>query len=100
MSTPRFTTVATAANLAIVFVAGSISMMSAPMVPTASAFNITVDYTDPVADFGGNQQRFELTNVDVAVLEDLGWDVIPEPSSMLLALVGALALLVHLRRRR
>lgn len=37
---------------------------------------------EPVADFSAQQQRFELTNVDVASLRDVGWttlDIAPPP---------------------
>jgi len=53
---------------------------------------------EPIADFGGAQNRFELTNVDVAALQDLGWSVIPEPTSGLLFAFGVLP--VFLLRRR
>lgn len=52
---------------------------------------------EPVANFTSSQLRFELTNVDVAALEDLGWSVIPEPSIFALAGLG---LAFGLRRRR
>ncbi len=53
---------------------------------------------EPLSNFGGSQNRLELTNVDVAALEDIGWSVIPEPSR---ALLGPLALaLAAFRRRR
>ena len=52
---------------------------------------------EPTANFGGAQQRFELTNVDVAALEDIGWSVVPEPSSMILLGLGGL--LISRRRR-
>ncbi|MEM1211068.1 MAG: matrixin family metalloprotease [Planctomycetota bacterium] len=41
--------------------------------------------------------RTELTNVDVASLQDVGWTVIPEPSSGLLVMTG-IALLARRRR--
>lgn len=53
---------------------------------------------EPTANFSGTQQRFELTNVDVASLEDTGWEVIPEPSSAFLAAFGMAAFC--LRRRK
>ena len=34
---------------------------------------------EPTADFTSTQRRFELTNVDVAALEDIGWSVISAP---------------------
>jgi hypothetical protein len=34
---------------------------------------------EPIADFGGQQNRFELTNVDVAALRDLGWATLTKP---------------------
>ncbi len=39
---------------------------------------------EPIANFGGQQRRFELTNVDAAALRDLGWETlsgaVPDPS--------------------
>ena len=53
---------------------------------------------DPTANFTVAQRRFELTNVDVAALADIGWQVIPEPGlTSLLALSSFL--LVGIRRR-
>ena len=34
---------------------------------------------EPIANFGGLQDRFELTNVDVAGLTDIGWSVVAVP---------------------
>lgn len=53
---------------------------------------------EPALDFTPTIRRLELTNVDVAALEDLGWTVIPEPSVGLL--FGAGACLLGFRRRR
>ena len=44
-----------------------------------------------------NGTRKYLTDVDLAFLSDIGWTVVPEPSSMVL-LVGATALLIGRRR--
>ncbi len=52
---------------------------------------------EPLQDFGGLQDRFELTNVDVAALEDLGWSVIPEPATAGLLVVGGIACLTRRR---
>jgi hypothetical protein len=32
---------------------------------------------EPTANFTGTVKRFELTNVDVGALDDIGWDVLP-----------------------
>ena len=53
---------------------------------------------EPTADFTASIRRLELTNTDVAALEDLGWSVIPEPSVALLLGLGAS--FVGLRRRK
>ncbi|MCB1099013.1 MAG: PEP-CTERM sorting domain-containing protein, partial [Verrucomicrobiae bacterium] len=53
---------------------------------------------EPSADFTATVRRLELTNVDVAALQDLGWSVVPEPSTSFL--LGAGALCLGLRRRR
>ncbi|MDA0812080.1 MAG: PEP-CTERM sorting domain-containing protein, partial [Verrucomicrobia bacterium] len=53
---------------------------------------------DPSADFTASIRRLELTNVDVAALQDLGWSVVPEPSTGLM--LGAGALCLGLQRRR
>ena len=53
---------------------------------------------EPIANFGGLQQRFELTNTDVAALRDLGWSTVPEPSSAMTVLfAGAM---IAMKRRR
>lgn len=52
---------------------------------------------EPTANFTGSIDRFELTNTDVATLEDLGWTVVPEPSSFALLFLGGA--LVARRRR-
>lgn len=45
---------------------------------------------EPVANFiNPTLLRFELTNVDVAALRDVGWQIVPEPSALLLALGAA-----------
>ena len=54
---------------------------------------------EPTADFGGLQQRFELTNTDVGALRDLGWSVIPEPSSAILVAAGLAGMRLSRRRR-
>ncbi|MGK0188474.1 MAG: hypothetical protein ACI9R3_004285 [Verrucomicrobiales bacterium] len=36
---------------------------------------------DPEGDFTPTIRRLELTNMDVAALQDLGWTVVPEPST-------------------
>lgn len=53
---------------------------------------------EPIAHFGGGTTRFELTNVDVGALQDIGWTVTPEPSSVALLGLGSLAFI--LRRRK
>ena len=53
---------------------------------------------EPVTNFSSTHRRFELTNVDVGALQDIGWEIIPEPSSTSL-LVVSLSLVI-LRRRR
>ena len=47
---------------------------------------------EPIANFGNPvPHRFELTNVDVAALRDIGWaTVVPEPAAAILCLAGAL----------
>lgn len=52
---------------------------------------------EPIANFSSTQSRIELTNTDVGALRDLGWSVVPEPSSFVLVSVG---LVFGLRRRR
>jgi len=42
-------------------------------------------------------KRIELTNADVGSAEDIGWIVVPEPSSLTLVIFGLIPLL---RRRR
>lgn len=53
---------------------------------------------EPTANFTGAQQRFELTNAEAAALRDIGWSVIPEPSSAVLLIAGIAAL--STRRKR
>lgn len=53
---------------------------------------------EPVADFTASQPRIELTNAEVGALQDMGWEVIPEPSSAGLVLLASCGL--ALRRRR
>ncbi|MEZ5329770.1 MAG: matrixin family metalloprotease [Verrucomicrobiales bacterium] len=53
---------------------------------------------EPSADFTATVRRLELTNVDVAALQDLGWSVVPEPSTSFLLGAGTLGL--GLLRRR
>jgi hypothetical protein len=53
---------------------------------------------EPVANFSETNSRFEATNVDVAVLQDIGWEIIPEPSSGSFLLFGLSV--VILRRRK
>jgi hypothetical protein len=55
---------------------------------------------EPIANFiFPTQRRFELTNVDVAALEDIGWTVIPEPSAAVFLLFGLAGLLGRRRLR-
>ena len=54
---------------------------------------------EPIANFTGSVDRFELTNVDVGAAQDIGWVVVvPEPSSISLLGLGSLALI--LRRKK
>lgn len=47
---------------------------------------------EPIADFTASVMRFEVTNVDAAALRDIGWSLIPEPSSaVFVILTGAWA---------
>lgn len=46
---------------------------------------------EPIANFTSTLRRFEMTNVDVAALRDVGWSTVPEPSAYLL--VGCTLLL-------
>ena len=52
---------------------------------------------EPTANFSASERRFDLTNVEVAALKDIGWEVIPEPSSTCLTLLG-FGLLARRRR--
>ncbi len=45
---------------------------------------------EPTANFTGAIDRFELTNTDIGAAQDIGWQVIPEPSSLLLLSFTAL----------
>lgn len=54
---------------------------------------------EPSADFTGTLRRFELTNVDVAALRDIGWTVVPVPAALPL-FVGAVLLLGAVGSRR
>lgn len=51
---------------------------------------------EPIQNFllGGSnpRTRYELTNVDVGAAEDIGWVVVPEPSTVAFLLLGALGL--------
>lgn len=51
---------------------------------------------EPVQNFllGGSnpRTRYELTKVDVGAAEDIGWVVVPEPSTVAFLLLGALGL--------
>ena len=49
---------------------------------------------EPIAHFTPTITRFELTNVDVAALRDVGWAVVPEPSSLALVFGACSGLLV------
>jgi hypothetical protein len=55
---------------------------------------------EPIADTTATIKRFELTNVDVGALEDIGWSVVPEPSAIWLGLLGALGAIVLVAGRR
>ncbi|MCG8600490.1 MAG: matrixin family metalloprotease [Verrucomicrobiales bacterium] len=57
-----------------VFSAGT--PVSVGVVPTGTRQDLVMD---PVAFFSGQQQRLELTNVDVAALRDLGWETLDAP---------------------
>ena len=47
---------------------------------------------EPTANFTSTLRRFELTNVDVAALQDVGWSVIPLPPALVLFLSASIAL--------
>lgn len=53
---------------------------------------------DPTANFSASVDRLELTNVDVGSAQDIGWQVIPEPSST--ALLGFGSFFLLLKRRK
>lgn len=56
---------------------------------------------EPIADFSGTLRRFELTNVDVAALRDVGWTVVPVPAALpLFACAGVLLGAIGARRWR
>lgn len=44
--------------------------------------------------------RKQFTDLDVAALGDIGWDLVPEPSTLALALMGLVAVLAYCWRRR
>ncbi|MGE9268547.1 MAG: matrixin family metalloprotease [Verrucomicrobiales bacterium] len=52
---------------------------------------------DPIANTSVSIDRLELTNADIGLARDIGWQVIPEPSTLLLAGLG---LLGFSRRRK
>jgi len=52
---------------------------------------------DPVSNFTPTIKRLELTNADIGSAEDIGWIVVPEPSSLTLILFGLIPLF---QRRR
>lgn len=54
---------------------------------------------EPTGDFTPSIRRLELTNMDVAALEDLGWSVVPEPSTGLLLTLASFVLF-GIRRRK
>ncbi|HMP15886.1 MAG TPA: hypothetical protein PKD72_02590, partial [Gemmatales bacterium] len=45
---------------------------------------------EPTANFTGSLRRFEVTNVEVGALQDLGWSVLSIPEPTTLALLGCL----------
>lgn len=48
------------------------------LVATVGAGNLQDLLMEPIAHFTGTVKRFELTNVDVGALVDLGWSVVPQ----------------------
>jgi len=54
---------------------------------------------EPTLDFTNTINRFELTNVDIGALQDVGWTVIPEPSSTTLLGLGSLTLIIRRKRQ-
>lgn len=54
---------------------------------------------DPTLTFTQTVRRFDITHAEVGALADIGWQVIPEPSSVTLLLLSGGWGLLYLRRR-
>ena len=55
---------------------------------------------EPILNLSAAAARFELTNVDVAALEDVGWAIVPEPGTGMMTWLGLGGVALACRRRR
>lgn len=69
-------------------------------VGTVGAGNLQDLLEEPVANFTLTVRRFEATNVDVGGLQDLGFQVVPEPGSFILAGISAAGMAYCAWRRK
>ena len=66
----------------------------------STVFGTATSQVPIMSDSSVNGSRELMTDLDVAMLEDNGWEVVPERSSALLLFGGGGALLLRRRRRK
>jgi len=66
---------------------------------TSDIYGTSTDQPVALGPFLYNGERLEYTELDVAVLDDIGWEIVPEPGSALLFLIGGFFLMLRRPRR-